>query len=1259
MPPPPRSGSTNMFPPADASATAHSNAFTRKLLRHYYSTVCTLSDLLPPNGADLVRDGDPDSYRRLVGETVVASRALTGPPALLDVSTGGGVASMAEIIEQTQQRIFAVHAKVYYREKKAGNVAFATPKNMLTFGYRLNTEKTRELTRTRSQLEQGFVEVFPNTIVASLVTSRDWETLSSRAGPDWLIELFSSPDTALFLPLPNACLMQISGTPVADLRTLEDSHDVAFRMSRRTQHEPRKRKRSRRNRHIPDAAPDELEGVAGETMPADVPASTPPIPRLMLNPPATATPVRSGPAVAVPASAGAGRSATAFSPAATLISPARQHSLTPSSTTVSPTKRALRATRSGASLLAGGTSASELGERPAKRRKLETLNSNNTIVLARHQMYHHRLSKGTGGKLPYGLSPRNILVRLSLLYPPIRPEPESADANKGSSEAAARHLAKYVFPRHFGLHNVFTNPKPRVSVDVLPDYVDREFEIKRLGTTKTPPRLKAAIPLLQKMKVLSSRCNMRKILDKRCPSRLKHSQLTEEDRSAILELSSAEPHTQVSRGEVSLDVSHNSLVLPHGQTQALAQRTKKPKLSEYACEVHSVERYVLECVRDVIPRAFWGSEANRKLVESNVAKVLRYRRFESVSLHALLQGFSVLDCAWLGPQSASAAAQRTTPADMQKRHELLSEFMYWFFDSFILDLVKTAFYVTDSVTHHNRPLYFRQDDWNKLCAPLLKQLGDSVFEKVPLVEALALQKKRELGVSFVRLLPKETGVRPIVNLARRPIKVSAGGRREVGQPINKVLQGVFDVLTFEAKRKPHLVGSLVADPQDIYSKLRHFKRDLLTRHGGDNLPELYFVKVDVRACYDTIQQDKLLDIVEDVLEETVYWIQRYTQISPLAGMSLKSFKRVACTDGELGMFEELAIKLAQDVHNIVISDSVAYTNVGRDRLMQLLKEHITSNLVKVGGRLYRQKEGIPQGSILSSLLCSLFYGDMEKTRLAFTSADESLLLRYVDDFLFVTTDLELATRFLRVMHAGLPEYGCFISPEKRLSNFDVALTAGEVVPPLPKGEDFPWCGLLIDPETLEVRFSTVASENDIADQLTIQRFRKPGRAFRNAMFRAVKIRTRIMYLDTAHNTPATAYGNVYRGLLVVALKFQAYVQEWGVDPRKKSAFLYNILQQILAFQWSAIVNQSRSFKAQTLHSEMGLKRSWVAWLGLHAFRRVLSRRPALYSTITSLLVRELRNGQYGAAQVHLQKVVNHKSTAFADRGNGGRKAARM
>ncbi|KAG0659712.1 hypothetical protein C6P46_005071 [Rhodotorula mucilaginosa] len=1256
--------------PPTAPEPVRSSSYTHKLLQKYYSTVSTLRDLLPPERRD---HDDSESFRRLVGETVVASRAPAGPPRLDAASVGQGAngASMpevsppllfrapdgvlfsrnlqthslpfplAQIIEQVQQRLFAAHAREYYRERKAGNVAFATPKNMLAFGYRLNTERTRDLQRTRSQLEQGFVEVFPNTIVATLVSSRNWDLLASRTGPDWLIELFSSPDTALFLPLPNACLMQISGTPVADLKMLQDLQTNTKRGSRRTEHAPRKRKRRQRRKREDEEEEEELlpalEGRPSEagvleegTPPAPPTLAT--VPEVRIDGPTDSNPQLTPRRESACPALGKSRSLPQLGdPTLTTIGGGvdlanKAGSLAPN-TSVSPTKRSLRATTSAASVLGGGAGggAAESSGRPAKQRRLETLHSNNAIVLARHQMYHHRLSKGVGGKLPYGLSSRHVLVRLPTLYsikPVQHPKGTATSATRGSTEAAARHLAKYIFPRQFGLHNAFTSPKARVSVDVLPDYTDRELEIKRLGSIKTPPRLRPVLPILQRLGLLSSRCNFRKLLDKRCPSKLKRRQLSQEERSAIFDLSAnAEPpRTQVSRGEVSLDTSHPSLVIPHGQTQAVAQNVKKPKLSEYACTIYEVECYLT-------------------LTTTDVSQLLRYRRYESVSLHALLQGFSVLDCEWLSTKNRSSKAgpvqqQRSTAADMGKRLELLSEFMYWFFDSFIIDLVRTSFYVTDTATHQNRPLYFRQDDWTALCAPLLKQLGDSVFEKVPLVSPF-----RSLN----------------------GIRAPAGGRREVGQPINKILQGVFDVLTFEAKRKPHLTGSLVVDPQQIYAKLRLFKKDLLARHGGDKLPKLYFVKVDVRAAYDTIQQDKLLQIVEAVLEETMYWIQRYSQVSPVAGSSLKSFKRVACTDGELGLFEDLAIKLAQDVHNIILSDSVAYTNVGRDRLLQLLREHITTNLVKVSGRLYRQKTGIPQGSILSSLLCSLFYGDMEKTRLSFTAADESsgmlqLLMRYVDDFLFVTTDVGLASRFLRVMHAGIPEYGCAISPEKRLTNFDICLDEGEVVPPLAAGEDFPWCGVLIDTKTLEVRFGTVASERDVFDQLTIQRYRKPGRAFLVAMFRAVKIRSRIMYVDTAHNSPSTAYANVYRGLLVVALKFQAYVQEWGIDARRKSSFLYNNVQQVVAFQWSAIVNQARSVKARALGAEMTLRRNWVIWLGLHAFHRVLSRRPAVYSPLLKALARDLRGSMYGGARVHLQKVVGHASTAFADRGNGERKA---
>lgn len=143
----------------------------------------------------------------------------------------------------------------------------------------------------------------------------------------------------------------------------------------------------------------------------------------------------------------------------------------------------------------------------------------------------------------------------------------------------------------------------------------------------------------------------------------------------------------------------------------------------------------------------------------------------------------------------------------------------------------------------------------------------------------------------------------------------AGGRREVGQPINKILQGVFDVLTFEAVRShspaqqhPRIRVMLIfADPLALTEAQTALDRLARGRPAADlceiatfqeepsdqarrrqavriaisfllhqaytkaqkafTSPKLYFVKVDVRAAYDTIQQDKLLQIVEAVLQE--------------------------------------------------------------------------------------------------------------------------------------------------------------------------------------------------------------------------------------------------------------------------------------------------------------------------------------------------------------------------------------------------------
>ena len=94
---------------------------------------------------------------------------------------------------------------------------------------------------------------------------------------------------------------------------------------------------------------------------------------------------------------------------------------------------------------------------------------------------------------------------------------------------------------------------------------------------------------------------------------------------------------------------------------------------------------------------------------------------------------------------------------------------------------------------------------------------------------------------------------------------------------------------------------------------------------------------------------------------------------------------------------------------------------------------------------------------------------MEKTHLSEITGDpDSLLLRWVDDFLLITPDKSLAFKFLNVMHAGIPEYGCFINRDKTQTNFDVVTGDGQEVKRIGASERFPWCGYLLNTVTLEV-----------------------------------------------------------------------------------------------------------------------------------------------------------------------------------------------
>lgn len=160
----------------------------------------------------------------------------------------------------------------------------------------------------------------------------------------------------------------------------------------------------------------------------------------------------------------------------------------------------------------------------------------------------------------------------------------------------------------------------------------------------------------------------------------------------------------------------------------------------------------------------------------------------------------------------------------------------------------------------------------------------------------------------------------------------------------------------------------------------------------------------------------------------------------------------------------------------------------------ILKEHITRNVVKIHCNFYLQQVGIPQGSVLSTLLCSFYYGHMERTVVfpfiekirenlflkidacqssalentpnkKFVLASEYLLLRFVDDYIFISTSKKQASMFFSRLERGVRDYNCCMNKETYGLNFDINNADGSHSDRVYTGKDgisfLRWSGLLL------------------------------------------------------------------------------------------------------------------------------------------------------------------------------------------------------
>lgn len=605
---------------------------------------------------------------------------------------------------------------------------------------------------------------------------------------------------------------------------------------------------------------------------------------------------------------------------------------------------------------------------------------------------------------------------------------------------------------------------------------------------------------------------------------------------------------------------------------------------------------------------------------------------------------------WLEPPSCpSSEGQHIALSDIRKRTEILHEFIYYIFDSLLIPLIRTNFYVTESQVHKNRLFYFRHDVWRSLIEKPLSDIKSSMFEEIKRDKVSRVLQSKQLSWSAVRLLPKATGARPIINLRRRVAK-HIGNRSYLGPSTNSIMTPVFNMLHYEKDRNPELLGSSMFSVSDMYPRLKTFK-DRLERSESESYRngKLYFVKLDIQSCFDTIPQERLIPLIESLVSQEMYHISKHVEIRPgdrinnshnLSDKSgttqnpiAKPIRRFLSKANPLSEIRNNAARSTDGVKNLrrntIQVDMATSKNHSGNALLDLLSEHVRKNLVKIGKKYFYQKNGIPQGSVLSSLLCNFFYGQLEREVLDFLKDDETLLLRLIDDFLLITSRPEFAKRFLEVMLNGQPEYGITVNASKSLVNFEASINGTK----MPRLEDigFPYCGNLINTHTLDIRKDRDYSRGgqvDVTDTLTVESSRIPGQAFYRKVLSSFRLQTHSMFLDTRHNNLRTVLMGIYSSFMETAIKMYRYIKTLPPRLRPSQELVLQTIRDAIQFA-NKLIQSKRLTKTtksaakdpnkpepqtSTLDFQCAVSPSQIEYLGAAAFRHVLTRKQTSYAS---------------------------------------------
>ncbi|KAA0048343.1 telomerase reverse transcriptase [Cucumis melo var. makuwa] len=761
--------------------------------------------------------------------------------------------------------------------------------------------------------------------------------------------------------------------------------------------------------------------------------------------------------------------------------------------------------------------------------------------------------------------------------------------------------------------------------------------------------------LTKLLKVLirrSRNCQYVRLLDKHCgaPSL---EQISTGNSGSMVECHRSESNTEI--GE---DTGGSDAIRSEDYLEAIDPQFA----AKIYCPKNQVVSFIWAVCRSIVPPDMLGTCSNWRILRRNIFKFIKLRRFESFSLKQAMHQLKTSRFSFLSDKSS--CCQNGRVLNSAEKRKFIESWIYWLFSHLIVPLIQAHFYVTETEFGRQDVYFFRKSIWEKLTKGATTSFKNKGYCYLNDSTVRDILKNRSFGFSKLRLCPKENGVRILANLkaySKMPTENggSCGGFGEKKpvefkyyKSVNNVLRDTHAVLKGIKLKEPELLGSSVFDYNDVYQKLRLFLPGV--KKAKASMPDLFLVVSDVSNAFDSVDQDKLLDVMKTIIVKDEYHLKQYHQIL-CTKKTMWAHENVMLIDPNIS--PRFSSSQFRSLHSVLVNQERS-SFVNKNDFIRILHEHVKRNVMQFDKKFYIQRTGISQGSVLSSFLCSLYFGDLERKVLfpflgkviasranevslgqnrfdpsisPSSNVDEMItnpgymLLRFIDDFLFISSSKLLAEKFLCRVHRGFRAYNCYMNERKFGMNFDVANTYRIVSKRVYVGKDgvsfLRWAGLLINCQTLEIQADyTKYLNNHLSSSLTVSWQGKPGHNLKEKLCDYLRPKCHPIFYDTNINTAAVVRLNIFQAFLICAMKFHCYICQLSYICKFSRNFLLKIILRSLRYMDVLIKNKMSSIQLDSLpRPSLQLEDEEVEWLGLNAYVQVLTRKQARHTRLLSLL----------------------------------------